>query len=463
MRLTISEGFAMMERIFTEPPQDIKVLTEAEVVVVGGGPGGHSAAVAAARNGARTVLIERYGHLGGMATGGIVIQIPHMSDGSEEQQIAGLTQEWIDRLDPIGGVLVPRRSQIGSSDEKLVSYWRRFMGNVNKGRIEYTAWVDPELLKCVLNDMVEDVGIKLLLHSWGTRAIVEDDTVKGIIFESKSGRQAVLGKVIIDGTGDGDLLPSAGAEWEGGFDPSLRSSMLALVFRIGNCDYQKYCDFRETEPEKAQSLMQEMTGIAGTKLLPLPSPRNDVMWVNNWIPNLDNLNVEHLTELEVSMRKMMRKGHAFMKKNIPGFENSFILDTASQTGTRGGRRVIGEIKLSEDDMKSGRKYEDTIAVFPRLGPQALTKYTYIPYRCLVPVKTEGLLVAGRSFSSDGAANNMANLIPHCIAMGQAAGTAAAMAVKEGIRPRQVNYGKLQEKLLDQDVPLPGIELAKVKS
>jgi hypothetical protein len=453
----------MAEKYITEPAQDIKVFTEAEVVVVGGGPGGHSAAVAAARNGAKTVLVERYGHLGGMATGGIVIQIPHMSDGSEEQQIAGLTQEWIDRLDPIGGVLVPQRGEIGSTDEKLVSYWRRFMGNVNKGRIEYTAWVDPELLKCVLNDMVEDAGIKLLLHSWGTRAIAEDGIAKGVIFESKSGRQAVMGKVIIDGTGDGDLLPSAGAEWEGGFDPSLRSSMLALVFRIGNCDYQKYCDFRETDQDKAQSLMYEMTEVAGTRLLPLPSPRNDVMWVNNWIPNLDNLNVEHLTELEVSMRRMMRKGFDFMKENIPGFENSFILDTASQTGTRGGRRVVGEIRISEDDMKNERKYEDTIAVFSRLGAQGSGRFTYIPYRCLVPKKTEGLLVAGRSFSSDGAANNMANLIPHCIAMGQAAGIAAAMAVKEGIQPRQVDYRKLQEKLLDQDVPLPGIEPAKVSN
>jgi hypothetical protein len=453
----------MAEKYITEPAQDIKVFTEAEVVVVGGGPGGHSAAVAAARNGAKTVLVERYGHLGGMATGGIVIQIPHMSDGSEEQQIAGLTQEWIDRLDPIGGVLVPQRGEIGSTDEKLVSYWRRFMGNVNKGRIEYTAWVDPELLKCVLNDMVEDAGIKLLLHSWGTRAIAEDGIAKGVIFESKSGRQAVMGKVIIDGTGDGDLLPSAGAEWEGGFDPSLRSSMLALVFRIGNCDYQKYCDFRETDQDKAQSLMNEMTEVAGTRLLPLPSPRNDVMWVNNWIPNLDNLNVEHLTELEVSMRRMMRKGFDFMKKNIPGFENSFILDTASQTGTRGGRRVVGEIRISEDDMKNERKYEDTIAVFSRLGAQGSGRFADIPYRCLVPKKTEGLLVAGRSFSSDGATNNMANLIPHCIAMGQAAGIAAAMAVKEGIQPRQVDYRKLQEKLLDQDVPLPGIEPAKVSN
>ncbi|MFC1534672.1 FAD-dependent oxidoreductase, partial [Thermodesulfobacteriota bacterium] len=269
-----------------EPAREIDVYHEADVVVVGGGPGGHSAAIAAARNGAKTVLIERYGHLGGMATGGIVIQIPHMSDGSHEQQIAGLCQEWLERLDEVGGNLCPRREDIGSNDEKLVSKWRRFMGNVRDGRIEYTAWVDPELLKCVLNDMVDDAGVTLSLHSWGTRAIVEKDKVQGVFFESKSGRQAILGKVIIDGTGDGDLLPSAGADFDGTLDPKRRSSMLALVFRLGNCDYQKYCDFKENNPEKFGELMGEMAEVAGTRLLPLPSPRNDVMWVNNWIPGL---------------------------------------------------------------------------------------------------------------------------------------------------------------------------------
>ncbi len=459
---TVKEGKPTGKTIL-ETAQEVKVFAEAEVVVVGGGPGGHSAAIAAARNGARTVLVERYGHLGGMATGGIVIQIPHMSDGTAEQTVAGLCQEWIDRLDMIGGVLVPKRNEIGSSDEKLVSRWRRFMGNVNNGRIEYTAWVDPELLKCILNDMVEDAGVKLLLHSWGTRAIVEDNTVKGIVFESKSGRQAILGKVIIDGTGDGDLLPSAGAQFDATFDRKLRSSMLALVFRIGNCDYQKLYDFREAEPEKYQELMKELAGVAGTRLLPLPSPRNDVVWVNNWIPDLNCLNVEDLTRLEVEMRKIMRRGHEFMKKNIPSFENSFILDTASQTGTRGGRRLIGEYMVTMDDLDAGKKYDDTIAVIPRLGMMGKNQRVYIPYRCLVPIKVEGLLVAGRSFSSDAAANDMVNLIPHCIAMGQAAGTAAAMAIKNNIGPRKVDHRALQERLLDQGVPLPGVYPAQVKA
>jgi hypothetical protein len=438
-----------------EQAQEIKVCYEADVVVVGGGPGGHSAAIAAARSGARTVLLERYGHLGGMATGGIVIQIPHMSDGSKEQQIAGLCQEWLDRLDVIGGSLHPRKEELGSTDGDLVARWRRYMGNVNNGRIEHTAWVDPELLKCILNDMVEEAGIKLLLHSWGVKAIAEEDCVKGVIFESKSGRQAVLGKIVIDGTGDGDLLPSAGAEFDGALDPKLRSSMLALVFRLGSCDYQKLCDFREAEPKKYEELMAELARVAGTRLLPLPSPRNDVMWVNNWIPDLDCTKVEDLTKLEVEMRKIMLRGHEFMKKNIPTFEKSFILDTASQTGTRGSRRLIGEYMVTKDDLQSGKKHNDTIAVVPRLGPPGTANsHIHIPYRCLVPIKVDGLLVAGRSFSSDTAANNMINLIPHCIAMGQAAGTAAALALKNGTSVRRIDYRELRISLGKQGVPLP---------
>ncbi len=445
-------------KTYHEPARDVKVCAEADVVVVGGGPGGHSAAIAAARNGARTILLERYGHLGGMATGGIVIQIPHMSDGSKNQQIAGLCQEWIDRLEPMGGVLVPRRSDIGSSDPQMVKRWGRFMGNVNKGRIEYTAWVDPELTKCMLNDMVEEAGVKLYLHSWGARAIAENGRVTGVVFESKSGRQAVTGKVIIDGTGDGDLLPSSGAEFVAKFDPSVRSSMLALVFRIGNCDYQKLCDFKEAHPDQYAELLKKLADAAGTRLIPLPSPRNDVVWVNNWIPGLDCTKVEDLTKLEVEMRKAMRKGHEFMKKNIPTFENSFLIDTASQTGTRGSRRVIGEFTVTKENLGSGTVYEDTVGIIPRLGPaSAGSPFVYFPYRALVPQKVDGLLVAGRSFSSDDAANDMINLIPHCIIAGQAAGTAAAMAVERNINPRQVDYRSLQDRLRSQGVPLPEIK------
>jgi hypothetical protein len=143
-----------------------------------------------------------------------------------------------------------------------------------------------------------------------------------------------------------------------------------------------------------------------------------------------------------------------MKKNIPTFEKSFILDTASQTGTRGARRLVGEYTVTREDLRSGKKHDDTIAIIPRFGPPEGSPFVYFPYRALVPVKVEGLLVAGRSFSSDMAANNMINLIPHCIAMGQAAGTAAALALKNGGSVRRVNYKELQNSLTKQGVPLP---------
>jgi hypothetical protein len=446
---------ATTNRTITEPAQKIRVCHEADVIVVGGGPGGHSAAVAAARSGANTVLIERYGHLGGMATGGIVIQIPHMSNGGSPL-MAGMVQEWIDRIDVLGGGLHPRMEDIGSTDKDLVKKWRRFWGNVTpSGEIAHTAWVDPELLKCVLNDMVEETPVKLFLHSWGVRALKGDDGLWNVIFESKSGRQAVVGKVLIDSTGDGDLLESAGAEFDGALDRSLRSSMLALVFRLGNCDYQRFCDFREQESERFAQLMEGMEKAAGTRLLPLPTPRNDVMWVNNWIPGLDCTKVEDLTTLEVEMRKIMRKGHEFMKKNIPTFENSFILDTASQTGTRGSRRLKGEYTITMEDIRLGTVHEDTIATIPRFVPNPeWGPVLNFPYRALVPEKVDNLLVAGRSFSSDTAANNMINLIPHCIATGQAAGTAAALALKAGHSVRNVVFKDLQESLRKQGVPLP---------
>ena len=446
-------------RTIKEPARDIKVYHEADVVVVGGGPGGHSAAVAAACHGAKTILIERYGHLGGMASGGLVILIPHMSDGGKEPQIAGLCLEWMDRLAKIpGGMVGPKLEELGSTDPGVIARWKNHFSAVVDGKIRLSWTVDPEMLKCIMNDMVEEAGIKLSLHSWGTQAIVEKGMVKGVIFESKSGRQAVLGKVIIDGTGDADLLPSAGAEFDGAIDAKLRSSMLALVFRVGNCDFKKYNESREKDPKKARELMGELGKAAGTFFLPIAGHRDDVVWVNNWIPGLSSTNVEDLTRLEVNVRKMMRKGHEFMRKNFPGFENSFIMDTASQTGTRGSRRLVGEYIVTADDMNSSRKFDDTIAVIPKIGPgRTGGTCAYIPYRALVPAKVEGLLVAGRSFSSDKIANDSLNLIPHCCAMGEAAGTAAALAVKQGISPRKVDHKLLQKTLVKQGAALPGIK------
>jgi hypothetical protein len=440
-----------------EPAREIKVYHEADVVVVGGGPGGHSAAVAAARNGTKVVLVERYGHLGGMATGGLVLLIPHLSDGTKEQQIAGLCQEWLDRLAVRKAVVMPKKEEVGSDDKKIVNRWFNYSPMfVRQGRVRLSANVDTEVLKCVLNDMVEEADIKLFFHCWATKAIADNGTVKGIIFESKAGRQAVLGKVIIDATGDGDLLSSAGADFDRKIDPKLRIATAAVVFQVGDVDINKTRQFwRSNQPEYAE-LMDELKKLGGFPVWQ-PTALDDVVWFNNWIPDRDILNVEDLTWLEVNVRKKMLVTYDFFKKHVPGFEKSFILNTAPQIGTRGSRRVIGEYMVTEKDMRSGKIFEDTIAVCPDLNFNVSPEHphVHIPYRSLVPQKVEGLLVAGRIYSAEDIVQEDFNLIPHCIAVGQAAGTAAALAVKSDIRPRDVDHLALQKCLVDQGVPLPG--------
>jgi len=441
-----------------EPAREIKVYHEADIVVVGGGPGGHSAAVAAARNGANVVLVERYGHLGGMATGGLVLLIPHMSDGTKEQQIAGLCQEWLDRLTVRNAVVMPKKEELGSDDKEIAGRWFDYSPMfVRQGRVRLSANVDTEILKCVLNDMVEEAGIKMLLHCWAAKAITDNGTVKGIIFESKSGRQAISGKVIIDATGDGDLLPSAGADFDRKIDPKLRIATAAVVFQLGNVDAKKARDFRRSNPQKYAELMSELMNLGGFPVYQ-PTARDDVVWVNNWIPDRNILDVEDLTWIEVDVRKKMLVTHDFLKKHVPGFEKSFILNTAPQLGTRGSRRVIGEYMVTEKDMRSGTIFEDTIAVCPDLNYNVSPEHphVHIPYRSLVPRKVEGLLVAGRIYSAEDIVQEDFNLIPHCIAIGQAAGTAAALAVKKGIRPRDVDHVALQKCLIDQGVPLPKV-------
>jgi hypothetical protein len=439
-----------------EPASEIRVIREADVVVVGGGPGGHAAAISAARTGADTVLIERYGHLGGMATGGLVIMIPHMSDGTERIILAGQCKEWLDRLDVRSASVHQDYKDIGSDNKDLVEYWRDFHPFfVCEDRVQLAAMIDPEILKCVLNDMVGETGVELFLHSWGTKAIVEKNEVQGVIFESKSGRQAILGKVIIDGTGDGDLLPSAGAEFDRNIRPNLRIATVAVVFRLGNVDTKRFGEFRRSEPKKHEKLMGELVKSGGYPAAQ-SSAREDVLWVSNWVPGMDILKVEDLTYTEVEIRKKMLITYDFFKKNVPGFEKCFILDTASQTGTRGSRRVIGEYVVTEKDWQSGEIHEDTIAVIPQQRHIISSEYPHmhIPYRCLVPRKVDNLLVAGRSFSSDDIINNEYNLIPHCIIYGQAAGTAAALAIKSGVKVRNVNIADLKDSLIKQNVVLP---------
>ncbi len=244
-------------RTIPEPNKNVDVVYECDVVVVGGGPGGIGAAISAARNGAKTVLIERYGHVGGMATGGLVTIIPCLSDFSGVMQIGGINQEWIERLDVRDAVTYPPKEIWGADDKRLVSYWNdRSFFTVREGKIVYAALIDAEISKCILNEMLNEAKVKTYLDAWGTLPIMDGNKAVGVIFESKSGRKAVMAKVVIDSTGDGDLLPAAGATFDTDIDPKIRIANLSLCYWMDNVDFMKVDDFRKTHPQKYAELMR---------------------------------------------------------------------------------------------------------------------------------------------------------------------------------------------------------------
>ena len=312
--------------------------------------------------------------------------------------------------------------------------------------------------------MVREAGVELLLHAWGTRPIMEGNTVKGVIFESKSGRQAVLGKVVIDSTGDGDIFVGAGAAFDNNLSPALRTSKLAIVFWLANVDIARTDVFRAAEPARYDEIMEELKSREGHPFYfkgILESQKNCV-WFHFFQVHPDGvacdaMDVEELTMMDIRARKRALTTYEFFKKHIPGFEESFIMLTGPQIGIQGGRRVIGEYTLSEKDMGSDE-------VFPRhdRGPREQRQRRDIgeapalcvPYRCLVPEKVDGLLVACRAFSSADSINHHFNIVPHCLSYGQGAGTAAAIAAAAGVQPRNVDYKALRKALIDQGVNLP---------
>lgn len=417
------------------------------------------------------MLLERYGHLGGMATGGLVNIIPNLSDISGKQHIYGLNQEIIDRMKARNAAFCPDPEDFGTTDETVIEYylnanvgWFYVRQDPNLGgrqRLLYTAVLDPEVLKAELNDMVVEAGVDLLLHSWGTRPIMEGNAVKGVFFESKSGRQAILAKVVIDSTGDGDIFVGVGAEFDDELSSNFRTA-LASSFWIANVDTDRLEDFRKSEPQRFAESMRALSEAGGHSfyfkgLLP---NQEGVLWFHPmFIQEVasDAMDVEELTRMDVLGRAKARATYEFLRKNVPGCERCFLMQTAPQLGTQGGRRVIGEYILTDRDMESDEVFADTIAVLANNDNGEISARhpsICIPYRCLVPQKTDGLLVACRAFSSNASVNQWFNIIPHCICYGQAAGTAAALAVSAGIEPRRVDYAELQAELRKQGVNLP---------
>ena len=453
--------------VVIEAARDVQVIRDVDVIVVGGGPGGIAAAVSAARGGARTILLERYGHLGGMATGGLVNIIPNLGNIYGEHLIGGFCQEVIDRLTARNAACFPEKRDWGKGTPAVVEkYLKANMMHfyIRKNRdgeyiVLYTAVIDPEVAKDELNAMALESGVELLLHTWATEPIMEGAAVKGVIIESKSGRQAILGKVVIDCTGDGDLLPKTGAETVDYMVPGSRIAQFGWVYWICNVDLDAYYEFVNSEPDKYKAACGDIETAGGSPRFStgLLDHQKGVVWIHRLIGSLHQTDIEEMTYIDVKTRKQSVRNWELLKKHMPGFEKSFIMLSSPQLGTSGGRRIVGEYYMTAKDMDVDEPFEDTIAIFADNDRGDLSLQhprTYIPYRSLIPKEINGLLVACRAFSSDHDFQEFFNLIPHCMCFGQAAGSAAAIAVKDGVDLRNVSYAKLKAELLKYGAILP---------
>jgi len=452
----------MSGKIYIESQNTLPVYDECDILVVGGGAAGHSAAIAAARAGAKNIiLMERYGYMGGDATGGYVIMVPKLS-WYEKSFVRGLQEEWFTRLAPIpNAVLGPDLSSIGKDDDyALLSAWERIHGTVSESephRIVRAVYFEPNELKIEMDKMLLEHkdSIRVMCHCWGTKPIMEGTAVKGVIFESKEGRKAVLAKTVIDATGDGDIFRWSGAEYSTLTDGRTRSSTTALVWRLGGIDWALFQQWKQVNPKAYAALTEGIARITGFRCIPIASAQNDVCWFNNWHANRDCSKIKDATETEINTRNTIRDVIKYLKEACPvAFGKSFLYDIAPQLGTRGSCRLKGEYVMTANDFAFATQHDDTIAWHSTICMINDCGPVEIPYRALLPKKIDNLLAPGRHLSADNVAIDWLNLIPQCVGTGQAAGVAAAVAVQDGVSVREVDIRKVQNILIDQDVPLP---------
>lgn len=441
----------------------LEYFDECDILVVGGGAAGHSAAIAAARAGAKNiVLVERYGFMGGDVTGGYVIMVPCLT-WRDKSFVRGLQEEWFTRLAKIpGAVLGPEKGEYGSEDPLLIDRWSTIWDCVSRGpdapqRVVRSVYYEPNQLKIEMDKMLEEEGdsIRVYYHCWATRPIMDGDNVTGIVFESKEGRKAIKAKVVIDASGDGDIFSQAGAPCSSVGDDGTRAVTTALVYRVAGVDYNSFERWMRTNPKLFGAMMKNLGQITGFRTMPLPTNSNDIVWFNNWLGNKNCISVRDLTDTERDVRRTIRDVIEFMRRACPvGFKDAYLYDIAPQTGVRCSRRLKGEYVMTVEDFAFHHEFDDVIAwhsTICRINDSAPIE---IPYRAILPQKVENLLCPGRHISSDNVAIDWLNLIPQCVGTGQAAGVAAAVAIADGATVRNVDIKKVQDILVAQDVPLP---------
>lgn len=409
--------------IIQESGGAVPVVSRSDVLVIGGGPAGQAAAIAARRSGVSVTLVERYPYLGGLASGGMVLVLDDMTNGSEVT-VTGLCMEMIERMKRVGAAVYPPPEDRIQS-EAMWRKWARwgvhdFRSTAKPLPIVMAAAFDPDGWKRVSNEMIEEAGVDLRLHSWFSKAIVEDGSVKGVICETKEGRQALLGSVVIDTTGDLDVAASAGARFTDG------AYMVTTVFRLGNVDTDAAERFRWDHPEDYARVDKQAKKVIGGSwdMWWLKTPLPGVIWCNcPHMTGLDAMKVADQTRADFDGRKRIYPMVDFVRANMPGFKDCYVIDVAPQLGVRQTRLLEGRYVVTKDDVNDRVWFPDTVA---------RGRDYYTPYRSMLPKEIEGLIVAGRHYSATESAQKLSREIPPCMSMGQSAGIAAALAVSGNI-------------------------------
>jgi len=450
--------------------REIPVAGKFDVVVAGGGPAGLGAAIGAARQGASTLLIERNGFLGGTATAAMMTTFNCPVD-----RLSGFSREMVARLLKEGGA------------------WEG-----------PTIPFDPEKFKEVALAFVEEAGARLLLYSWVTDPLVIDGKVHGVTVQNKSGRQAILGGVVVDATGDADLAARAGAEVVKGRESDGKMRPMTILFRMGGVDIERVVEYARAHPDQftADPSFQILDSEGGVvrlsgffDLVAAARARGELdkdchyvrfegvnvkrgtIFVNSTrVYGVDGTNAWDLTRAEVEARQQMKQVAAFIQREIPGCEKAYVIDASSSIGVRETRRIRGPFVLTEEDILAHKTYEDTVAKIWRFhaagrdwhspdgGEGSSSNLVYrtavtplnwfeIPYRCFLPNGVQGLLVGGRTLSQTHQADMWTRGMYCCMVTGQVAGTAAALATQSRVEPSALDVRMLQDALAAQGVDL----------
>ena len=405
---------------YSEQAREIPIVRDVDVLVVGGGPAGLAVAIAAARGGARTTLVERFGYLGGTATASLMACINGFRNQVEPdstQTVRGIAEEIVIQLRDLGG--------LGKSPYEQKDY------PTEPGQMEYSYAIDTEAFKYVTLRMCADAGVDLMFHTWFCDSILEGDAIRGALVENKSGRQALVARIVVDASGDGDVAARAGAPfWHTGREEAGRLSD-ALMYRI---------EFGSSRPDD----------IFGCDFGP-----NAVIW-GPAVRSLNGTDADELSRGEVAARLAIYEDLADKQARGAVPVDARIVETPPMLGIRQTRFIEGEYKLTADDAISGRRFEDVIAISscPIISFYGYRRYLEhegydIPYRCLVPKGIENLLVAGRCISSEQQPYESHRAMVPIMAIGQAAGVAAALSCQTGNSPRRLDVPSLQDALLAQ--------------